>query len=314
MPGTSLVRSSREGDQFHYHWAARRCLLLLSPDAALQAVSIEGASPQESAESDRVTAGEEKIDVGEYYGSENLEQAKQIRYVQLKHSTVRTNEAWVPSELEGTLAGFAARYKELQQRLCREDLEGKVEFWFVSNRPICTGILEAIRDAAEGVAARHPNDLKKLERFTGLNGAYLSAFSTLLRLEGSQEGLWDQRNALARDVCKYLPGADIDAPVQLMELVTRKALSESTDNPVVTRMDVLRALKTDENRVFPAPCLIRRLDNAVTREQEPGLIREIVGASGKPVIVHAAGGVGKTVFASRVESVTQTRKPVPEPS
>lgn len=42
-----LVRFSRDGDQFHYSWAARRCLKLLSSD--LLAVTIEAASSADTA-------------------------------------------------------------------------------------------------------------------------------------------------------------------------------------------------------------------------------------------------------------------------
>lgn len=301
MSETNLVRASRDGDQFHYLWAARRCLLLISPTASLRAVTIEGASPSEAAAEDRVTTGEELIDVGEYYGSESLEQATLSRYIQLKHSTVRTDKAWTPSELKKTFKGFAARYMALQQRLGTVNLNGKLEFWFVSNRPINTDFIEAIHDAAEGIPARHVDDLKKLERFTSLSGTALASFCKLLRLEGNQEGLWDQQNILAQDVSYYLADADVDAPVQLKELVTKKALSASADNPAITRMDVLRALKTDESRLFPAPCLIKDLENAVSREQEPELLQAIVQASGVPIIVHAAGGVGKSVFATRIK-------------
>ena len=300
MSETNLVRPSRDGDQFHYLWAARRCLLLLSPNASLRAVTIEGASTSELPAADRVATGEELIDVGEYYGSENLEQATLIRYIQLKHSTLRADEAWTPSGLENTLTGFAERHKALHQRLRAEDLNGKLEFWFVSNRPINTDFLEAVHDAAEGVLVRHADDLKKLERFTNLSGTALSAFCKLLHLEGSQEGLWDQRNILARDVSYYLADADVDAPAQLKELVTKKALSESVANPAITRMDVLRALKTDESRLFPAPCLIKDLENVVPREQELELLHAIVQANSIPVIVHAAAGVGKSVFATRI--------------
>lgn len=124
-----LVRPSRDGDQFHYTWAARCCLRLLPFDAKLRAVTIEGASPSEATAEDSVTIGEELIDVGEYYDSENLEQATLIRYLQLKHSTLRADEAWTPSGLEKTLNGFAERYKALQQRFKAVDLNGKLEFW-----------------------------------------------------------------------------------------------------------------------------------------------------------------------------------------
>ncbi len=301
MSETNLVRPSRDGDQFHYFWAARRCLLLLSAEASLKAVTIEGASLLEATAAERITTGEELIDVGEYYGSEDLEQATLIRYIQLKHSTLRAHEAWTPSGLENTLSGFAARYKALLLRLDGKDITGKLEFWFVSNRPINVDFLEAVHDAAEGVPTQHTNDLKKLETFTGLSGTALSAFCKLLRLEGNQEGLWDQQNILAQDVSYYLPDADVDAPVQLKELVTKKALSASADNPAITRMDVLRALKTDESRLFPAPCLIKILEKAVSREQEPELLQAIVQSNDIPVIVHAAGGVGKSVFATRIK-------------
>lgn len=301
MSKTNLVRASRDGDQFHYLWAARRCLLLISPTASLKAITIEGPSLSETDAEEHVTAGEELIDVGEYYGSESLEEATLIRYIQVKHSTVRTDKAWTPSELEKTFRGFAERYKALQQHLRTVDLDSKLEFWFVSNRPISTEFLEAIHDAAEGVPARHVNVLKKLEQFTSLSGTALASFCRLLRLEGNQEGLWDQQNLLAQDVSYYLVDADVDAPIQLKELVTKKALSASADNPAITRMDVLRALKTDESRLFPAPCLIRDFENVVPREQEPELFQAIVQANGIPIIVHAAGGVGKSVFATRIK-------------
>lgn len=298
---TNLVRPSRDGDQFHYFWAARRCLQLLSPDASLRAVTIEGASRLEAGVAEPVATGEELIDVAEYYGSESLEAATLIRYIQVKHSTVRPDEAWSPSGLEKTLKGFAARYTALQQRFLADALNRKLEFWFISNRPINSNFLAAVHDAAEGLPARHPTDLKKLERFTGLGSTALAAFCKLLRLEGNQEGLWDQRNLLVQDVSCYLAGADIDAPGQLKELVTRRALSESAEHPEITRTDVLRALKTEESRLFPAACLIKDAENVISREQEPELCRAIVQACGIPVIVHAAGGVGKSVFATRVK-------------
>ena len=96
----SVVRASRDGDQFHYWWAARRCLLLLSPTATLKAVTIEGASQSEGGAAGHIATGEELIDVGEYYGDENISRATLIRYFQVKHSTLRTDLAWTPSELE----------------------------------------------------------------------------------------------------------------------------------------------------------------------------------------------------------------------
>jgi hypothetical protein len=63
MSDNISVRASRDGDQFHYLWAARRCLRLLSATSGLVAITIEGASPSESSTGNAVEAGEELIDV-----------------------------------------------------------------------------------------------------------------------------------------------------------------------------------------------------------------------------------------------------------
>ena len=85
MSNSNAVRFSRDSDQFHYLWAARRCLRLLSPTDDLVAVSIEGPSAQETQTGESVEAGEEQIDVGEYYRSEDIGKATLVRYIQLKH-------------------------------------------------------------------------------------------------------------------------------------------------------------------------------------------------------------------------------------
>lgn len=299
MSKANLVRSSRDGDQFHYLWAARRCLKLLAADSGLVAVSIEGPSPDEQSSAQPIEAGEELIDIAEYFGSENIGEARLVRYMQLKHSTLHSNDPWTASGLEKTVRGFAKRYAEIQKVHSQEELAKKLEFWFVTNRPISANVAEAVADAAANAAPRHPGELKKLQQFTQLVGDELKAFCKLLHFEDGEHGYWDQRNILFQEVSEYLPDADVDAPTQLKELVTRRALSESEQNPTITKNDVLRALKTDESDLFPAKCLIECVDDAVPRDQEPDLISQIIDAEG-PVIVHASGGVGKSIFATRI--------------
>lgn len=296
---TNLVRPSRDGDQFHYLWAARRCLELLSASSDLVAISIEGPSPDEAGSQPPAGAGEELIDIAEYYGSEDFQTARLVRYVQLKHSTLQADIAWTASGIEDTIAGFVKRYQELLAAFGADALAAKLEFWFVTNRPISAEFIEAVRDAAAETSSRHPKELEKLERFTGLNGKALGAFLRLLHFEDRQGGYWDQRNILFQEVSGYLPELDVDAPTRLKELVTRKAGSDGAQNPTITKMDVLRALNTDETILFPANSLIETLATTVPRAQETELIGAIISAT-KPVIVHASAGVGKTVFATHI--------------
>src|SRR5438270_11898730 len=115
MSKTNLVRPSRDGDQFHYLWAARRCLQLLSAHDDLVAISIEGPSPGERAGESSAIAGEEVIDIAEYFGSEDFQKARLVRYMQLKHSTLHATEPWSASGLENTVKGFVKRYQALLQ-------------------------------------------------------------------------------------------------------------------------------------------------------------------------------------------------------
>lgn len=129
MAGEEFVRPSRDGDQFHYYWAARRCLRLLPVETDLVAISIEGpATPDGELLSD----GSKSIDVAEYRGSTDPAKATHVRYVQLKHSSRREQQAWLASELTDTLQDFAKRYSALVAKFGGEDVARRFSFEFVT--------------------------------------------------------------------------------------------------------------------------------------------------------------------------------------
>jgi len=300
MASPSAVRFSRDGDQFHYSWAARRCLRLLPSTSHLVAISIEGPSMLESAPGEDIESGEQVIDLAEYYGSEELVASKFVNYIQLKHSTKNADTPWEPSRLERTLKGFAERFLALETLLGSEQLAERVRFSFVSNRLLHQDFLESIIDAANDVHTnRHPKMLEKLVRYTALGNEKLSSFLKLLEFDGNQEGYIGQRNSLVFETGGYLAGADIDAPIRLKELVTRKATSEHEKTRSITRTDVLRALEVTEDALFPAPCLLPLGDPSIPRDQEAEIVGQIVAAQ-TPVLIHAPGGVGKSVLCSRI--------------
>jgi hypothetical protein len=297
MTQLNSVGPSRDGDQFHYLWAARRCLRLLAAGGDLVAVSIEAASPREEVGLDKT---EDVIDIGEYYGNENVKAASRVRYLQLKHSTLHANDAWTASGLEKTIKGFAERFTLLGATLSDAERAAKVEFAFVTNRPLATAVTNAIADAASGATQRQPDVAHLLQRYSALNDADFASFCALFKLVGGEDGLWGQRNILFQELSGYLPDNDVDAPVQLKELLTKKALSQGAENPTITRLDVLRALRVDEHDLAPAPPRMEVLQDVVVRDQHRDLVTAIAGAAGRPVIVHAEGGVGKSIFATQI--------------
>jgi hypothetical protein len=158
VTSTDLVRSSRDGDHFHYYWAARQCLKLLFPGSELAAVSIEGSSPQDPGAADKQAAdddndnhdpaGEYVVDIAEYYGDVAPERASRIVYRQLKHSTEHADQPWTVSGLKKTLKGFGRRFSTLGD--VSPSLRERASFEFVSNRRVDDTVLGALSDIGQG--------------------------------------------------------------------------------------------------------------------------------------------------------------------
>lgn len=300
------VRFRNDGDQFHYLWAARRCLRLLVPTSDLVAVSIEGVCEQiEEIDSDDDSTptpnsnGVEVIDVAEYYGDEDPRIAASIEYIQLKHSTKRTDQNWTPSELERTVAGFSSYYKKLGEEYGLDCVRSKIRFKFVSNRRIGSDLLETLVDVENGSQPRHPALLEKLKCFSGFDDAEFVHFAKCLSFIGNEEHYQLQRSTLALETRAYLPGNDLNAPLRLKELVTRKACSENINEPAIRKEDVLREFGVIQEDLYPVVLMIDAAHNTMRRVQEDTIVSSISTKDG-PFIVHAAGGVGKTVLARRI--------------
>lgn len=298
MAKQGSVGPSRSGDQFHYQWAARQCLGLLAGVGGLVAVAIEGASLDEGDAS--TTVGDEVIDVGLYYGSEDVTAAKSIRYVQLKHSSKQAHAPWTASGLKGTIEGFAGRFKELQTSLGLDALAKTVRFVFLTNRPMDGSVLEALADIAAGsIAPRHREIDKLLKRYAASVGSNVQSFFSAFSVEAGEPDLWEQRNLLSQDLSAYLSEPDAEALLQLKELVTRRATDEGAKDRSVRLYDVLRAMRVTEIDLLPAPSLISEPKQALPRAQQVDILATLLTAQ-RPVVIHADGGVGKSTLSAHL--------------
>ncbi|BFO56987.1 MULTISPECIES: AVAST type 3 anti-phage nuclease/ATPase Avs3a [Comamonadaceae] len=298
MAKQGSVGPSRSGDQFHYQWAARQCLWLLSSTDGLVSVTIEGPSLDEGDSSTSV--GDEVIDVGLYYGSEDVVAAASIRYMQLKHSSKHAHEPWTASGLKGTIEGFAGRFNKLEASLGLDVLEQKVRFVFLTNRPIAADVLEALADLAAGAAElRHPAIDKLLKRYAASAGSSVQNFFAAFSVEAGEPDLWEQRNLLSQDLGAYLSESDTEAALQLKELVTRRATDEGEKDRSIRLYDVLQALRVSENDLLPAPSLISEPKHILPRAQQPAILTTLLSAQ-RPVVIHADGGVGKSTLSAHL--------------
>lgn len=295
----NAVRNSRDGDFFHYHWAARKCLQLLSPTTDLVAVAIEGSSPSER--NQELLDGETVIDVSEYFTSEEIAKATKIHYYQLKHSTKQLDTHWTLSGLQRTLTGFADRFKQHLTCLDADKVKHTFTFQFITNRSISTKITDTVEDLSKGSKPRYKDIARKIRIACNLSESELSDFCQILKLEGNHPCYLQQRLHLQRETYSYLPGPDTEAPKSLFDMVSLKATSINQSDPCVRKMDVLEALNVSPKDLQPAANLIEIPESVLVREQGTE-IATLIESTNLPVIVHASGGVGKSILSKQLAS------------
>lgn len=283
-----LVRYSRAGDIFHYRWAARRCLRLINPKSQIRNIVIEGSRENK-------LAGEYVIDVAEYFDSIR-EGFQDVAYYQLKHTTVHKNNPFNLSDLKGTFEGFSARYRELIT--AKTTPTNNITFTIVTNRPINQNLKDNVSrlSAGEQINSQYMNTLS---RYTELVEEELKKFCACLRFADGEGDYNAQKYMLHVEVSQLVAGS-IDSPEieNITGLIRDKALPDS--NGVIIREEILEKFKvTSERDLFPAPPEFEKIDKLVYREQHDVLLNSILDAT-DPLIIHAPGGVGKTVFARQL--------------
>ncbi|MBL7684291.1 MAG: hypothetical protein JNK00_13110 [Flavipsychrobacter sp.] len=286
MPN-DLVGYSRAGDTFHYRWAARRCLRMVNPNSPLKCIVVEGSNEISK-------EGEYVIDVSEYY--QDKLGNRSVEYFQLKHSTLHANEPFTLSDFDKTLLGFAKRFK---QHLDKNDESYNLpcNFSIVTNRAISSDLKGNFLAISKGESAT--NRFKEtLEKYTKLNPTELSAFCRLIQFEDSEGDYRVQKEELRFEIAQLLSGTvDNTQLTTLIALVEEKILPHS--NHTIIQEDVLRQFEvTSINDLYPAPSTWEPPEKIIVREQHNSLNDKIVN-SNDPIIIHAAGGVGKSVFCKQ---------------
>ncbi|MCI2238116.1 hypothetical protein MO973_09675 [Paenibacillus sp. TRM 82003] len=295
MAQADLLRDSRDGDQFHYHWAARQALRLLQPGTDLAAIVIEGVSTDDTAD----TSGDEVVDLAEYWGSLALGSATKVIYKQLKHSTEAPDKERTSSYLRKTLIGFAKKYRSVLEEY--PSAADRVWFEFVSVPPLADQVRTALEDIQTGRDALAPRAAQYIREQLGtsLTDEQSRSFVSRLILRDREPGLVSLRQELRSQVSSFLPGAAAAHDLLLREMVSTRASSIAGFDPIITRTTVLSTLQATEDDLLPAPNLIDTPAPVIELPQVAELAQILVDASA-PVLAHATGGMGKSVLASTI--------------
>ena len=304
---TDTVRASREGHWFHEAWTARKAMQLLLPMDGLIGIAVEGLSEEDQS---RASAGTVEIaDLTVYYGQDvNFRDADRVETLQFKYSPKRADKPFRASDAKKTMEKFAESYRDYKENYGAAAVSKKLFFELITNRPLFPPLQQAIDGIAEG--RRLTGDAKaqaeQFETATGLTGKPLAEFASKCRINGLAGTLLGTKTDLWKILVDWSATADAQAGARLgamRDMVTRKAGYDAQHQKVIRQVHVLGVLGlSDVAELLPCPESLASIGQVVERKQLAEAA-SLVPTLTKPLIVHADGGIGKTVFLQSLASL-----------
>lgn len=298
MPIVDVVGASRDGHEFHEAWAARTALALIPPGSDLTAIAIEGFA-EEDAE-DLSAQAHDIADLVRYWGGSNLETADQIDVVQFKYSIAKANEPMTSGSMTKTLGKFAATEADISREWGEAGL-AKTSFELVTNRPIDLDVqlaLEAMRTGAP-MTGRVKSQGDTLIKAIGLQGEQLTAFVRRLRFTGTGGSLAQVDHDNLATLASWSGATDSVTHLRLgslRKLVRNAAGGARQGQNLLSRVDLLGALGIRrEAELYPVEAAFPPVADLIDRDVMPQIIAAVLAAP-RPLLLHAAGGFGKTVI------------------
>lgn len=293
------VRASKAGHAFHEAWAARTALELLPPSTDLTAITLEGFDEQD--EQSLGTGAVEIADLVRYHGATDVARAHRVTVVQFKYSIASADTAVRVADLASTLAKFAATDAELRATHGDDHVLAVVRYEFATNRPIHENLKKAISAVVAGTQETGDVARQAGQIAQALKDYPHPSADLLRRLElvGSKGSLTEAERAISTTIAAWSEPGDPDAEKRLLKLrnlIRIKAGPGSETDKRVDRVAVLAELEVEhEDRLYPTPDAFPEVEVIIQRDVLGGiatLAREV----GFPLVVHATGGMGKTVL------------------
>lgn len=301
------TRASRDGHEFHEAWAARKALQLVMSTDDLVGIAVEGLASADQADVSAETV--EIADLVLYYGKyPTFDESRSVVIVQMKYSISLQFVLYRASDAAKTIFKFAKAFNDHKKKHGAKDVEEKLFFELITNRPICCELLEAIDGLASGVSllGKAEEQANQFKSASGLKGDELAQFAGKVRITGLAGSLRENKQQLSRVLADWSVAPDAMARARLgnmRQLLREKAGSAGEGNNVITRTDVLDALELQgPEDLFPCPVSFPEVGKVVDREQLSIAVSRIPKLD-KPLLIHADGGVGKTVFLQSLAKI-----------
>ncbi|QQX89738.1 ATP-binding protein (plasmid) [Cupriavidus necator] len=296
------VRASRDGHEFHEAWVARKCLGLLLPRDDLVGIAIEGFGEEDQ---QLVTAEANEIaDAVLYFGRRaKFSDARRIVVVQVKYSKAAELKPFRASDAKKTMGKFARTYRACKRDHGTQEARDKLRFELVTNRPIAAALVDALRGLAQGtpLEGEAEDQATQIIAACRLTGKDLAEFAARVEMIGLSGDLRSNKEKLAITLADWSPARDHMAIIRLnsiREMARDKAGLAKQHRNMIARTDVFAALQlSDERDLLPCPASFPAVGAIVDRVQLDDVVAWIPRLT-KSLVIHAEGGVGKTVFMS----------------
>jgi hypothetical protein len=308
------VRASREGHEYHEAWTARKALQLLWPDSGLVGIAMEGFSP---ADQERMSSQAVYIaDLTLYFGGlPSFEQSSRTSIAQFKYSIADKENDFRASHTKKTVQKFALTYREYKEKYGAKAVQNKLDFQLITNQAIYTPLLLAVDAIAKGSSrvGEVEKQAKQFIKAAGLDGKSLADFARKFKLRGHSGSLSATKSDLVNILVDWSATNDSIAAArlgQLRNLVREKAGYTGTNQNLITRTDILAALQIhDPEDLLPCEPALAVVGDVVERDQLADAIT-LISTLSAPLLIHATGGVGKTVFMDSLASIIGERHEV----
>ena len=299
------TRASRDGHEFHEAWTSRKALQLFWPDSGLVGIAVEGLSPDDQSNASKATV--EIADIALYFGSSpSFKHCTRNTITQFKYSIAGRDRHFRAFDAKKTIAKFAKTYSDYIERYGAQAVSERLDFQLITNQPIYQPLIKAIEVIAN--EASRTGDIKRqADQFiaaAGLERKPLAEFASKVRFIGRSGSLQESKEYLENLLVDWSSTNDAIASARLghlKDLVREKAGYAGTNKNLITRLDILAALRvSDADDLLPCETRLIEFGPVLEREQLSEALERIENAT-KPVLIHAAGGVGKTVFMESIE-------------
>ena len=302
--GIDPIGASKDGHQFHEAWLARRSLGLLLPRDGLCGIAVEGLS--EDIEEEAPTEAIEIADATFFYGERaNFAQSNRIEVTQFKYSIARANAPIRFSDTKKTIVKFSIAEAGFETRHGVASTREKFRYVLFTNRPISPDLAEALKAVRIGELPTTKGAEDQYKQLCGAipqTGEALAAFLRRVEIVGGSDKLELVERGTERIIADWSASSDMMARARIGELrqaVRKKNGAEGQFNKILAKVDVLAALGlSHEDDLLPTRDAFPEVGEVVPRAQLSSFL-DGLGPTGR-WIVHAEGGIGKTVFAQSV--------------